>query len=71
MFDRLTARERQVARAVARGHSNREIARGLGVKEQTVKNHLSAIYAKLGVRNRLALALEAHRAGLAPAADDS
>ena len=55
----LTRREHQVALAVLEGASNREIAQKLGVGEQTVKNHLSAIFDKLGVSSRLELALYA------------
>jgi len=42
-------------RILASGATNREIASRLGLREQTVKNRLSAIYGKLGVRNRLEL----------------
>ena len=53
----LTTRESQIARAVADGRGNREIATQLGITEQTVKNHLTSIYEKVGVRSRLQLAL--------------
>ena len=53
----LTAREVEIIRAIADGATNRDVARQLGVTEQTVKNHLSHIYDKLGVSNRLELAL--------------
>lgn len=55
----LTRREIQVALAVLDGASNREIAQKLGLGEQTVKNHLSNIFDKLGVSSRLELALYA------------
>jgi DNA-binding NarL/FixJ family response regulator len=55
----LTRRELQVALAVLDGASNREIAQKLGLGEQTVKNHLSSIFDKLGVSSRLELALYA------------
>jgi DNA-binding NarL/FixJ family response regulator len=55
----LTPREMQVALAVLDGASNREIAQKLGLGEQTVKNHLSSIFDKLGVSSRLELALYA------------
>jgi DNA-binding NarL/FixJ family response regulator len=58
---RLTPRERQIIRALARGGTNRAIAARLNVEEQTLKNQLSVIYAKLGVTNRLELALYAAR----------
>ncbi|SNT43967.1 DNA-binding response regulator, NarL/FixJ family, contains REC and HTH domains [Asanoa hainanensis] len=62
---RLTPRERQVLTEIGRGRSNREIARALGLAEKTVKAHVSAILAKLGVQDRTQAALYAVRAGLA------
>lgn len=56
-LDSLSQRERQVAEAVARGSTNKEIARAMGVTERTIKAHLSAIFEKLGVRDRMQLAL--------------
>lgn len=56
-LDRLSQRERQVAEAVARGATNKEIARVMGITERTVKAHLSAAYEKLGVRDRMHLSL--------------
>ena len=53
----LTRREQEVARAVANGLSNKEIARQLGITERTVKAHTGAIFQKLDVRDRLHLAL--------------
>lgn len=53
----LSAREREVVEVVATGASNKEIARLLNITERTVKAHLSAIFQKLGVRDRLHLAL--------------
>ncbi|MEK6663615.1 MAG: response regulator transcription factor [Pseudomonadota bacterium] len=53
----LSAREHQVAQAVARGGTNKEIARAMGITERTVKAHLTAIFEKLEVRDRLQLSL--------------
>jgi DNA-binding NarL/FixJ family response regulator len=53
----LTARQRQIARALLKGLTNREIAAQLGLREQTIKNQLSVIYGRLGVRNRVELAV--------------
>lgn len=54
----LTSRELMVAEQVARGASNREIAEALEITERTVKAHLSAIFEKLEVRDRVQLALK-------------
>lgn len=53
----LTPREAEIARAAARGLSNREIAEGLGITERTVKAHLTVIFEKLNLRDRLQLSL--------------
>ena len=53
----LTAREQEVAVAVAAGASNKEIARQLAITERTVKFHVSAVLEKLGARDRLQLSL--------------
>jgi DNA-binding NarL/FixJ family response regulator len=53
----LTDREKQVARTLAGGASNKEIARALGITERTVKAHVGAIFEKLQVRDRLQLSL--------------
>ena len=53
----LSEREVQVARLVASGESNKEIARELAITERTVKAHLTAIFEKLGLRDRLHLSL--------------
>lgn len=56
-LEKLNERERAVAVRVARGESNKEIARELSLAERTVKAHLTAVFDKLGVRDRLQLAL--------------
>ena len=62
-LSRLTERERQVARVVARGLSNTEIARELDMTETTVKAHVSRSLAKLGLANRVQIALLVRDAG--------
>jgi DNA-binding NarL/FixJ family response regulator len=57
----LTQREREVLDQLARGLSNREIARELRVSEKTVKTHVSSVLAKLGVQDRTQAALYAVR----------
>lgn len=57
----LSKRELEVARTVSGGSSNKEIARQLGITERTVKAHVGAIFQKLGVRDRLHLALVVNR----------
>lgn len=54
-FDELTASERRVAEFAAGGKTNREIADELFVTPKTVENHLTRVYAKLGVGSRLEL----------------
>jgi DNA-binding NarL/FixJ family response regulator len=53
----LTSRETMVAERVAHGASNREIAEVLKISERTVKAHLTTSFEKLGVRDRVQLAL--------------
>lgn len=53
----LSGREREVALCVARGEQNKEIARRLDLAERTIKAHLTSAFDKLGVRDRLQLAL--------------
>lgn len=60
----LTAREREVVRYVALGLRNAEVARKLFISEQTVKAHLNNVFEKVGVRDRVELALYAIRRGI-------
>lgn len=57
---RLSEREAEVARLAAAGDSNLSIAGALNITERTVKAHLSACFEKLGVNDRLQLALKVH-----------
>lgn len=59
--DTLTPRETEVAQMVGRGMNNREIASLLGVSERTVKANLTEVFAKLGLRDRVQLALYVNR----------
>jgi DNA-binding NarL/FixJ family response regulator len=60
----LTGRESEVLALLARGWSNRSIARELSIAEVTVRTHVSRILDKLGVSNRVEAALHAQRSGL-------
>lgn len=60
----LSAREREVLALVAKGTSNREIARELFISEATVKTHLTHLYAKLGVNDRAAAVAVAYDRGI-------
>jgi len=62
--ERLTDREREVLVAVGEGRSNAEIARHLHMSEATVKSHIGHLFDKLGIDNRVQVAITAHRAGL-------
>ena len=63
-LDHLTAREHDVARAVGRGLSNAEIAGELHLSVPTVKAHVSRLFDKLDVTNRVQIAIVVHDAGL-------
>jgi DNA-binding NarL/FixJ family response regulator len=67
----LTERELEVLRALAEGHSNKEIARTLWLAEQTVKFHLTNIYRKLGVASRTEAVHWAYRNGVLSATTES
>lgn len=60
----LTGRELEVLRAMATGASNAEIAAGLFVSEATVKTHVGAVFAKLGVRDRAGAIVFAYQHGV-------
>ena len=62
MFPQLTEREREVVRLVAEGLDNREVAAAAYMGEGTVRNHISQILAKLGLRNRTQIAVAYWRA---------
>jgi DNA-binding NarL/FixJ family response regulator len=63
---RMTDRESEVMRCVARGLSNAEIAAALHISETTVKTHVARLLTKWGARDRVRLVVLAHEAGLAP-----
>jgi two-component system nitrate/nitrite response regulator NarL len=60
VIDCLTPRELEVARMVRKGGNNKTIARKLDISERTVKAHLSSIFRKLNIENRLHLAIFFH-----------
>ncbi|HUA83729.1 MAG TPA: response regulator transcription factor [Bryobacteraceae bacterium] len=67
----LSAREREIVALVAQGYKNKEMAEKMFISEQTVKNHLHNIFDKLGVSDRLELALYAIHKGLHLAGEPS
>lgn len=64
LLEPLTPRESQVLRLMAGGYSNREVADALGASEGTIKNHVSNVLSKLGVRDRTRAVLRAVDLGL-------
>jgi two-component system nitrate/nitrite response regulator NarL len=60
-LEELSDREQQVANLVGRGLSNREIAASLSLSERTIKAHLTSIFEKLAIRDRVQLALLVNR----------
>jgi DNA-binding NarL/FixJ family response regulator len=66
----LTAREREVLELLAAGLSNRAIGERLGVTEATVKAHLTRVYTRLGVTDRVSAAMRAREMGLGPKPGD-
>jgi DNA-binding NarL/FixJ family response regulator len=63
VLEPLSGREIEILRLVARGYSNREIADALTIAEETVKNYISSILAKMGVRDRTRAVLKALEEG--------
>ncbi len=63
-FIHLTEREKEILKLVAKGASNKEIAKELNLEEKTVRNRLSVIFDKLHINNRTQAALYALREGL-------
>lgn len=66
----LSPREREILALLARGLSNKELARELSVSENTIKTHLANLYAKLGVGRRTQALAVAQRLGMAVPAGD-
>ena len=64
----LTEREREIVRLVASGQKNKEVGATLAISERTVKTHLTNVFQKLGVRDRVGLVMYALRHGLTRAA---
>jgi DNA-binding NarL/FixJ family response regulator len=62
-FDSLTRRERDIARRLARGRSNAQLARELNLSEATVKTHVTRMLAKLGVSSRVQAVVLAYESG--------
>ena len=63
MFAPLTGREVEILDCIARGRSNKQIAMDLGISDQTVKNHITAILRKLNVNDRTQAVIYAMRHG--------
>ena len=65
-WEEATPREQEVIRLIAQGANNREIAQALYIAEKTVKNHVSNILGRMGLRDRTQLAIWANNAALNP-----
>jgi DNA-binding NarL/FixJ family response regulator len=63
-FDELTTREQDVFRLIANGLSNTEIGQELYISDTTVKTHITHIFQKLGIRDRVQAVVLAHQSGL-------
>jgi len=57
----LTRREKQVLLFLSQGYNNEEISKKLSIEEQTVRNHVSMIYSKIGIHDRIELMLAVNR----------
>lgn len=68
-LERLTEREQEVLRLVARGQSNKEIADELYVSRETVKSHVTNVLTKLGVRDRTQAVVAAYESGFVTPGD--
>lgn len=64
--ERLSPREREIMAALARGESNKEIARSLGLAESTIKIHVQNIFKKLNISSRVQAAVYAVEHGISP-----
>jgi len=62
--DELSEREKEIVRLIGQGFKNKKISSQLCISETTVRHHLTSIYSKLGVSDRLELLVYAHRYGL-------
>jgi LuxR family maltose regulon positive regulatory protein len=62
--DELTSRERSIVEFIARGRSNKEIARELGVAPETIKTHLKRIFQKLSAESRAQAVVRAQSLGM-------
>jgi two-component system nitrate/nitrite response regulator NarL len=63
-IDELSDREKEIVRLIGQGYKNKRISTQLCISETTVRHHLTSIYNKLGVTDRLELLVYAHRYGL-------
>ena len=63
-INELSEREKQIVRLIGQGYKNKRISTQLCISETTVRHHLTSIYNKLGVSDRLELLVYAHRHGL-------